>query len=61
MQYEFSTGCPPPEAIERVPDPLLLSWVANNYRDANFPAAGADGSGASLQERLGEDRHDHGA
>jgi alpha-mannosidase len=33
---DFHFG-PPPEAIERVPDPLLLSWVANNYWDTNFP------------------------
>jgi len=32
----FSFG-PPPEAVDRVADPLLLSWVANNYWDTNFP------------------------
>ncbi|MFF5289343.1 hypothetical protein [Paractinoplanes globisporus] len=33
---DFSFG-PPVEAVDRVADPLLLSWVANNYWDTNFP------------------------
>jgi hypothetical protein len=33
---DFSFG-PPPEAVDRVADPLLLSWVSNNYWDTNFP------------------------
>jgi alpha-mannosidase len=32
----FSFG-PPLEAVDRGADPLLLSWVANNYWDTNFP------------------------
>ena len=33
---DFHFG-PPPEAVDRGADPLLLSWVANNYWDTNFP------------------------
>lgn len=33
---DFHFG-PPPQAIDRVADPLLLSWIANNYWETNFP------------------------
>jgi alpha-mannosidase len=33
---DFHFG-PPPERIDRVADPLLLSWAANNYWETNFP------------------------
>lgn len=33
---DFHFG-PPPESVPRDPDPLLVSWVANNYWDTNFP------------------------
>ncbi|WBB59694.1 hypothetical protein O7599_29710 [Streptomyces sp. WMMC500] len=33
---EFSFG-PPPGAVPRPGNPLLLSWVSNNYWDTNYP------------------------